>query len=265
MPALPEGTDAARLQTGRALEHPSPGVRSTWEGQRAEALLELEQQLQQLEQKVRLQAAHGSTSPKKAVPEDKENQYPASMGVKNTLRPSTLDHPSKFYPEQQTEPMPPHAPLQIGQPQPPKLAPPWEIGGVLGPWEYRKGCRGLTALLSQCLALQALDQYRHLLLRNSAHAVFAAHRCCTWDVGGRTWDVVALLALEQERNALANQLEAYARVDLVHAQKMREVHEKHAEAVKDASVSGLRGTQEGKMPEVGTIRAMRCMRSMQKL
>jgi hypothetical protein len=51
---------------------------------------------------------------------------------------------------------------------------------------------------------------------------------------------VALLALEQERNSLARQLEAYSRLDLVHEQKMEVVHAKHAEALQKASVSGSR-------------------------
>lgn len=41
-----------------------------------------------------------------------------------------------------------------------------------------------------------------------------------------------MLALERERNALASQLEAYARLDLVHEQKMEAVHAKHAQALK---------------------------------
>ncbi|KAF5841895.1 hypothetical protein DUNSADRAFT_10332 [Dunaliella salina] len=69
---------------------------------------------------------------------------------------------------------------------------------------------------------------------------------------------VALLALEQERNALADQLEAYSRIDLVHAQKMREVHEKHSEAMKDAS--GVAGRKLERLYEsAAAAYAARCL------
>jgi len=117
---------------------------------------------------------HGKASSSSNDCNGKENCRPssaeaeqASMGVKNTLRPTTLDNPSHFYPagEQHLASKGCYRPPLQAADIPP-LEPPWEIGGVLGPWEHRKGVRWLSLSLSGALG-------------NTYWVLLGNHRCCT--------------------------------------------------------------------------------------
>lgn len=166
------------LSLHSAGDAPFPGPpRSTWEAQRTQAMLDLEQQLHEMERRVgaksarlsaRAQADNNSSNTdgndknssgnekgvqgsgwnegEVKISGDKENCNP-TVGVRSTLRPSSLQQPTHFYPpasqSQQASSSNAYSsrpPLQAVPQQPEQSAPPpWEVGKVLGPWEHRKG------------------------------------------------------------------------------------------------------------------------------
>lgn len=235
-----EAAARARLTEPLRAMMTAPGPpASTWEANRSKALLALEDQMKELEQRAARRAGKEQGQGQEAGqqqpfqqgardPADKENSSAAgpSGGVSSAV--GTV--PTKYYPP---------AGLATGAGS---GAVPSAEGGLLG-----------AAAAAQAAAAASAPSWRRALETPGAAApslsslssftpggpsAGAAAAAGAPGMGG-TWErnkSQALLLLERQRDALASQLEQYAQLDAVHRRQLQEVHARHAKALENAQV-----------------------------